>query len=59
VIDDPKVFVIPPPGQQVANLYRVKKKPQQKQPQVARRGMKQRSGANSRSGSGSRQQTQR
>jgi hypothetical protein len=59
VIDDPKVFVIPPPGQQVANLYRNKKKPQQKQPQVARRGMKQRNGTNSRSASGSRQQTQR
>jgi hypothetical protein len=38
VIDDPKVYVIPPLGQQVAQLYRVKKqpqKPQQKQ-QVAK-----------------------
>jgi hypothetical protein len=31
VIDDPKVYVIPPPGQQVANLYRVKKQPQKTQ----------------------------
>lgn len=31
VIDDPKVYVIPPPGQQVAQLYRVKKQPPQKQ----------------------------
>lgn len=29
VIDDPKVFVQPPVGQTVENLYRVKKKPQQ------------------------------
>jgi hypothetical protein len=28
VIDDPKVFVIPPAGQTVANLYRVKPKAQ-------------------------------
>jgi hypothetical protein len=36
VIDDPKVFVIPPAGQTVANLYRVKSRPQartQPQPQ--------------------------
>jgi hypothetical protein len=31
VIDDPKVYVIPPPGQAVANLYRVKKQPQKQQ----------------------------
>ena len=30
VIDDPKVFVIPPEGQAVAQLYRVKKSPQQR-----------------------------
>src|SRR5262249_27481603 len=29
VIDDPKIFVITPPGQNVANLYNIKKKPQQ------------------------------
>jgi hypothetical protein len=58
VIDDPKVFVIPPPGQQVANLYRVKKKPHQKQPQLARKGMKRPNG-NSRSAPSSRQQQQR
>jgi hypothetical protein len=31
VIDDPKIFVIPPEGQTVANLYRVKAKPKAKQ----------------------------
>ena len=31
VIDDPKIYVIPPPGQQVAQLYRVKKQPQKQQ----------------------------
>jgi hypothetical protein len=31
VIDDPKMYVIPPAGQHVAQLYRVKKQPQQKQ----------------------------
>lgn len=35
VIDDPKIFVIPPQGQQVANLYRVKAKPQMRR-QVTR-----------------------
>jgi hypothetical protein len=30
VIDDPKVFVIPPEGQAVAQLYRVKKSPRQR-----------------------------
>ena len=35
VIDDPKIFVIPPQGQTVANLYRVKAKPQAKR-QVTR-----------------------
>lgn len=29
IIDDPQVFVQPPPGQSVANLYRIKKKPAQ------------------------------
>jgi hypothetical protein len=28
IIDDPKVFVIPPDGQTAANLYRIKKRPQ-------------------------------
>ncbi len=31
VIDDPKIYVIPPLGQNVANLYRVKKQPQKQQ----------------------------
>jgi hypothetical protein len=33
VIDDPKLYVIPPPGQTVAQLYNIKKKPQPKQNQ--------------------------
>jgi hypothetical protein len=33
VIDDPKIYVIPPAGQQVAQLYRVKKQPQKQQKQ--------------------------
>lgn len=41
VIDDPKVFVIPPQGQTVAQLYRVKKQPQQRQ-QVTRNRSNQR-----------------
>ena len=32
VIDDPKVYVISPLGQQVAQLYRIKKQPQRQQP---------------------------
>lgn len=31
VIDDPKVYVIPPLGQQVSQLYRVRKQPQRQQ----------------------------
>jgi hypothetical protein len=43
VIDDPKIYVIPPAGQQVANLYRIKKQPQkqQQQKQVAKNRMQQ------------------
>lgn len=33
VIDDPKIYVIPPDGQVVAQLYRIKKSPQKSQPQ--------------------------
>jgi hypothetical protein len=33
VIDDPKIYVIPPLGQQVAQLYRIKKQPQKQQKQ--------------------------
>jgi len=37
VIDDPKIYVIPPAGQQVTQLYRIKKQPQkQQQKQVAK-----------------------
>jgi hypothetical protein len=41
VIDDPKVYVIPPPGKTVANLHRLKPKAQaqnQRQPQQQQRG---------------------
>ena len=31
VIDDPKIYVIPPLGQQVTQLYRIKKQPQKQQ----------------------------
>src|SRR3954469_11969475 len=48
VIDDPKVYVIPPLGQQVTQLYRVKKqpaKPQQKQ--ITKNRTQQQQGSNS------------
>jgi hypothetical protein len=41
VIDDPKVFVIPPQGQTVTQLYRVKKKPQMKQQVTRNRSLQQ------------------
>jgi hypothetical protein len=56
VIDDPKIFVIPPAGQKVANLYRVKKKPQN---QVARNRTKQPQNAKNRAASTSRTNRQR
>jgi hypothetical protein len=37
VIDDPKIFVIPPPGQSVTNLYRKQNRTQAARPQAARR----------------------
>ena len=48
IIDDPQVFVIPPQGQTVAQLYRVKKQPQRRQ-QVTQNRTRQQAGANSRS----------
>jgi hypothetical protein len=36
VIDDPKIFVIPPEGREVANLYRTKNRPQARRNQVTR-----------------------
>jgi len=57
VIDDPKIFVIPPQGQKVAQLYRVKKKP--KQQQVTRSRSKRPATSNSRSASTSRGRSQR
>jgi hypothetical protein len=58
VIDDPQIFVQPPPGQKVTNLYRIKKKPttakkqQMMRSRSAKQTMsKQRSASNSRSNS--------
>jgi hypothetical protein len=45
VIDDPKIFVIPPQGQAVTQLYRVKKQPQRRQ-QVTQNRTRQRRAAN-------------
>lgn len=45
VIDDPKVFVIPPAGQQVAQLYRIKKQPQRRQQVSQNRSQKPRASA--------------
>jgi hypothetical protein len=42
IIDDPKVFVIPPQGQTVAQLYRVKKQPQRRQQVTQNRTRQQR-----------------
>ena len=46
VIDDPQVFVIPPQGQTVAQLYRVKRQPQQRQ-QMTQNRSRQPAGSNS------------
>ena len=46
VIDDPKIFVIPPQGQTVAQLYRVKKQPQRRQ-QVTQNRTRQQRASNS------------
>jgi hypothetical protein len=54
VIDDPKVFVIPPNGQTVAQLYRVKKQPQRRQ-QVAQNRMRQQRSSNAQSPNGGNQ----
>jgi hypothetical protein len=61
IIDDPKIFVQPPPGQTVQSLYRVKKKPQQtakKSPTMRGRGAK-KSMSNQRSASNTRSATSR
>ncbi len=62
VIDDPKVFVIPPAGQKVAQLYRIKKQPQKQQKQQVTKNRTQQQGPNgqrsaSRRSSSSLQQT--
>ena len=46
VIDDPKIYVIPPPGQQVAQLYRVKKQPQKPQQKQVAKNRPQQQGPN-------------
>jgi hypothetical protein len=62
VIDDPKLYVIPPAGQQVAQLYKVKKQPQRQQKQQVTKNRTQQQGpkgprAASRQSSKSPQQT--
>jgi hypothetical protein len=61
VIDDPKLYVIPPQGQTVAQLYRVKKKPQmkQQQQQVTRKGSLQQPNSVSRPETATRGKTQK
>jgi hypothetical protein len=61
VIDDPKIFVQPPPGQTVANLYRIKKKPQQmaKKSQMMRSRSSKQSSSSQRSAASSRMKTSR
>ncbi|MCI0334094.1 MAG: hypothetical protein L0228_12825 [Planctomycetes bacterium] len=55
VIDDPKIFVQPPPGQTAANLYRIKKKPQTaKKPQTMRNRTTRQQSPNQRSAANSR-----
>jgi hypothetical protein len=56
VIDDPKVFVIPPEGQTVAQLYRVKKQPQRRQ-QVTQNRSRQPGPANARSATNTNRQS--
>jgi hypothetical protein len=58
VIDDPKIFVIPPEGQTVAQLYRVKKQPQQRR-QVTRSRKRPQNVPSTRSSATSRGRTQR
>jgi hypothetical protein len=50
VIDDPKVYVIPPPGQTVAQLYKIKAKPKQQQ-QITRNRSRQQNQTGERSAS--------
>ncbi len=59
VIDDPKIFVIPPQGQTVANLYRNKNRQQAQRTQPMRGRTARPTMPNSRSASTSRGQTQR
>ncbi len=60
VIDDPKIFVQPPPGKTAANLYRIKKKPQTaKKPQMMRNRTTRQQSPNQRSAANSRAKTAR
>lgn len=62
VIDDPKIYAVPPMGQNIAQLYKVQKKPQQskqQQQQVTRNRSIQQPDSQSRSGSTSRGRMQR
>lgn len=63
IIDDPKIFVVPPQGQTVANLYRVKAKPKQqiskRPPQQSQQNQASKQPANNRSAVNSRNGQQR
>lgn len=59
VIDDPMVFVIPPPGQEVANLYRTQQNRQQTTRQQVNRGRSNQPSTNRSPGSAARGRTQR
>ena len=59
IIDDPQVFVIPPQGQTVTNLYRIKKRPQNARQQQNRSRTARSATPKSRSASTHREQTQR
>jgi hypothetical protein len=59
VIDDPKVFVIPPHGQTAANLYRIKKRPQTARQQQMRSRSARSTTPNSRSATTNGARTQR
>lgn len=59
IIDDPQIFVIPPPGQEVANLYRNRNRQQTQRPQTTRSRAARPPMSNSRSASTPRGRTQR
>jgi hypothetical protein len=59
IIDDPKIYVIPPHGQTAANLYRIKKRPQNARQQPTRSRTARSASPKQRSATTQRAQTQR